>query len=106
MAAGVAEDRKATDVLILDMRAVTLVADYFLICSAGTTIQVKAVADKIVETLKQHGINAGHVEGYDGGTWILLDYGSVIMHVFAEREREFYGLERLWADAVQVEAGG
>lgn len=106
LAATVARDRKADDVAVLDMRDVTLVADYFVICGARTGVQVRAVCDHVVDALKERGVRVHHVEGYEGSTWILLDYGPVVVHVFRDEERRFYALERLWADAKRVEESG
>lgn len=100
--AEVAEDRKAVDVRVLDIRKITLVADYFIIASAPNTIRVRAIADAIQERAREKGIKLLHSEGYQVGRWILLDYGSVVVHVFHEDERKFYDLERLWGDAETV----
>jgi ribosome-associated protein len=94
-----ASDKKAKDILILDMQEITLVSDSFLICSANSTTQVKAIADNIEEELKKSGIDYLHREGYREGRWILMDYGTCVAHVFLEEERVFYNLEHLWADA-------
>ena len=101
--AEVADDRKASDVKILDIRKITLVADYFLIASAPTSVRVRAIADAIEERAKERGLRPLHREGYTTGRWILLDYGSVIAHVFHEDERKFYDLERLWGDAAVLD---
>ncbi len=98
-----AEDRKGSDVIILDIRKITLVADYFLITSAPSTIRVKAIADAIAESAKQNGLEILHTEGHGTARWVLLDYGSVVVHVFLEEERLFYNLERLWGDAPVVQ---
>jgi ribosome-associated protein len=94
-----ASDKKAKDIIILDMQEITLVSDSFLICSANSTTQVKAIADNIEEELKESGIDYLHREGYREGRWILMDYGTCVAHVFLEEERVFYNLEHLWADA-------
>ena len=98
-----AEDRKASDVIILDIRKITLVADYFVIASAPSKIRVKAIADAVAESAKQNGLEILHREGYEIAKWVLLDYSSVVVHVFSEEERLFYNLERLWGDAPVVE---
>ncbi len=100
--AGIADDRKALDVRILDIRKITLVADYFVIASGPSRIRVKAIAEAIESQAKQSGLTVRHREGHAGARWILLDYGPVVVHVFHEEERKFYDLERLWGDAVEV----
>jgi ribosome-associated protein len=97
--AAAASDKKSFDILILDMSGVSLVTDYFIICSAHSTTQTKAIADNIEEKLEEEGIRPLHKEGYGEGRWILLDYGSCVVHIFVEEERQFYNLERLWGDA-------
>ncbi len=97
--AAAASDKKSFDILILDMTGVSLVTDYFIICSAHSTTQAKAIADNIEEKLEEQGIRPLHKEGYSEARWILLDYGSCVVHVFVEDERRFYNLERLWGDA-------
>lgn len=91
-----AEDKKARDVRILDVEGISMVTDSFVICSANSNTQVKAIADHIEKELAQEGINMLHQEGYREGRWILMDFGTCIAHIFVEEEREFYNLERLW----------
>ena len=93
-----AADKKAADIVLLGVGALTTLADYFVICSGGSERQLGAIADGIVEGLKPGIVPLGR-EGAAGAHWMLLDYGSVIVHVFAPPEREFYQLERLWAEA-------
>nr|WP_092068649.1 ribosome silencing factor [Dendrosporobacter quercicolus]NSL47176.1 ribosome silencing factor [Dendrosporobacter quercicolus DSM 1736]SDL79309.1 ribosome-associated protein [Dendrosporobacter quercicolus] len=97
--AAAASAKKAQDIVILDMDGVTLITDYFIIGSANSTTQVKAIADNIEEKLAEQGFKLLHKEGYREGRWILLDYGSCIAHIFVEEDRRFYHLERLWGDA-------
>ncbi|HOB22269.1 MAG TPA: ribosome silencing factor, partial [Bacillota bacterium] len=97
-----AEDKKALDPVILEMKNLTLVADYFFIVSGRTDLAVRAIADGIMEKLAPY-IQPKGKEGYEEGRWILLDYGAVIVHVFLEQAREYYDLERLWADAPRVQ---
>jgi ribosome-associated protein len=97
-----ADDRKAFDLKVLELARVTDFTDYFLICSGGSDRQVQAIADAVDETLRADKVRPLHAEGYNGGHWILLDYGDFIVHVFDEETRRFYGLERLWADAPEV----
>lgn len=102
LAATAAEDRKAHDVAILELAKVTLVADYFVVCSGNSRIQVKAIADHVEERIAEAGGRLRHREGYDQGRWVLLDFGDVVVHVFMDEDRNFYNLERLWGDAPRV----
>lgn len=96
-------ERKALDVKILDLRKLSSVCDFFVICSASVGVQAKAIADWITENLRQRGINYWHSEGYQACRWILLDYVDVVVHIFLPQVREFYGLESLWGDAKMEE---
>ncbi len=104
-AAAAAAVKKAQDPVALDLRGLAGVADYFLICSGASEIQVKAIAEAVEERL--HGLGAApwHVEGLAGRRWLLLDYVEVVVHVFHEKTREYYLLERLWGDARKVDLG-
>jgi ribosome-associated protein len=96
--------RKALDLVALDIRKIASFAEFFLICSGTSSRQVQAIAEEVRERLRQErGARPMHVEGYEAGEWILLDYGDVIVHVFVEESRQFYQLERLWRDAERVE---
>jgi len=95
-------DKKAKDVRILNVSNLSPITDYFVICSGSSTIQVKAIADEIEDRMAEKGIKVRHKEGYHTARWILLDYGDVIVHVFHNEDREFYDIERLWADAIAV----
>ena len=94
-----AEEKKAKDIVSLKLAGLTLIADYFVVMTASNSRQSQAVADFIYEELKAEDMMALRVEGYKDGRWILLDFGSVVAHIFLEDEREFYGLEALWGDA-------
>ena len=98
-----AEDKKADDVVLLDLRKAAGFADYFLICSGGNPRQIRAIADAIMEALASDGAKPAHVEGYQRSEWILLDYFDFIVHVFGPETRLFYSLERLWGNAERVE---
>jgi ribosome-associated protein len=98
-AANTAVDRKADDVLILDVAPLTTVADCFVIASAPSRVQTKDIAQKIEDSLELEGVRKLRVQGRDEGSWILLDYGSVVVHVFLRQEREFYDLEGRWSAA-------
>ncbi|MFH1194594.1 MAG: ribosome silencing factor [bacterium] len=91
--------KKGYDVRLLDLQNLSSIADYFVICSADSDTQVKAIADEIDDMLSAEGIKCYHKEGYKGLNWILLDYFDVIVHVFKADSREYYKLEKLWGDA-------
>ncbi|MDU2063730.1 MAG: ribosome silencing factor [Sporomusaceae bacterium] len=97
--AAAASDKKAQNIVILDMEGISPVTDSYIICSAFSTTQVKAIADNIEEKLSEQGVEPSRKEGYREGRWILLDYGDAVAHVFIEEDRLFYSLERLWGDA-------
>lgn len=94
-----AEDKKASDIMLLDVRALTAVTDYFIICSGQSERQLGAIADGIAEAIKEDGTLPLGREGGANAHWVLLDFGAAIVHVMAPPEREFYQLEKLWADA-------
>ncbi len=93
---GAAEDKKANYITALDLRGKTLIADFFIICSGTSNIHIRSVADGIMEAMEKQGIRQRRIEGYSEATWILLDYGDNIVHIMAEEQRRFYGLEKLW----------
>ncbi len=94
-----AADKKARDILLLHMEELSPMTDYFMICSAPSTTQVRAIADGIEDKLAEKGRLPDHKEGYGEGSWVLLDYGDCVAHIFQEEQRNFYNLEQLWADA-------
>ena len=96
-------DKKANDVVVLDLRHTPAFTDFFVLCSGQNPRQVKAIADSVEESLRAVKIRPAHVEGYDRAEWILMDFFSFIVHVFSLRTRKFYGLERLWGDAERIE---
>jgi len=98
----IASDKKGNDIVMLRTAEVTSMADFFVICSGRSDRQVAALSGAIVDELRDDGIRPLGIEGRGSSRWVLLDYGSVIVHVFAPEEREYYGLERLWGKAVQV----
>ena len=98
-------DKKATDVVVLDLRRTPAFTDFFVLCSGQNQRQVKAIADAIEESMRAAKIKPAHVEGYERGEWILMDYFSFIVHAFVPQTRQFYSLERLWADAERLEVG-
>ena len=98
-AARVALEKKALDLIALDVRGISSVADYFLVCSGRSTTHVQTIADAIREELKSEGVRPRHTEGIPESGWVLLDYGNILAHVFLEDTRAYYALERLWGDA-------
>lgn len=101
-----ASEKKAHDIIIMDLSGISPVTDYFIICSANSTTQVQAIADNVEEQLAIQGIKVLHREGYREARWVLLDYGNCVAHIFVEEDRQFYNLERLWGDAKQVSYQG
>jgi ribosome-associated protein len=104
-AAAAAVAKKARAPVALDLRALGGVSDYFLICSGSSEVQVKAIAEHVAEKLRERGARPWHVEGLAGRRWVLLDYVEVVVHVFHEKTREYYMLDRLWGDARSVDLG-
>ncbi len=97
------DNKKAKDIVLLGVYKVTTIADYFIIASGTSSIQVKALADEIENKMNEIGVKLHHMEGYSDARWILLDYGVIVVHVFREDTRDYYDLERLWRDAEKVE---
>jgi len=95
--------KKATDVVILDLKKLTSATDHFVICSADSDTQVKAIADAVQDGMEAFGERVWHQEGYHAMRWILLDYVDVVAHIFHKEERSFYNLDRLWGDAKRTE---
>lgn len=100
------DSKKGLDIKVLETGHLTTLADYFVLCSATSTTQIKALADVCEKEMKEQGEPPHHVEGHRGGTWILLDFSAVVVHIFNEEAREFYDLERLWSDAKPVDLSG
>lgn len=98
-AAQLAIEKKATNVKIIDLREVTAITDYFVIASASSDIQVKAIADHILTEMRKHDLIPWKTEGWEAKQWIIIDFVDIVVHIFHESAREFYNLERLWADA-------
>lgn len=99
MIAEIIKTKKGFDINILDLRKLSGIADFFVVCSADVDRQVKAIADEVDEKLHNKGIRCFHKEGYETMNWIILDYFDVIVHVFREEARNYYNLEKLWGDA-------
>ena len=106
LAIGAAEDKKAVDLIVLDLRKAAGFTDFFVIASGTNPRQVRAIADAVMESLAADGAKPAHVEGYDRSEWILIDYFDFIVHVFSPGTRLFYALERLWGSAEQIEPRG
>jgi ribosome-associated protein len=98
-----ADDKKAMDLVVLDLRKAAGFTDFFVIASGASTRQVRAIADSVLETLAADGVKPAHIEGYDRSEWVLLDYFDFIVHIFSPETRLFYGLERLWGSAERIE---
>lgn len=97
-------DRKASDIVLLRVTKQTTLADYYVICTGTSNTQLRAIADAVDESMsKQYGLEPKSIEGYRSASWILLDYGSVIVHAFKNDTRQFYDLERLWSDSEKLD---
>lgn len=96
------QDKKALDIALLDLRAVTDTADFFVLCSGTSDLHVKALAEELCDQLGAAGEGPWHVEGYETRRWVLLDFVDIVVHIFRQEVREFYALERLWGDAVRT----
>ena len=96
------DSKKGGEIKVLKTEALTTLADYFVICTATSSTQVKAMSDACEEAMEKHGEQVHHIEGHRGGTWLLLDFSSVVVHIFTDESRKFYDLERLWGDAEEV----
>lgn len=94
------KEKKAKDVKVIDIRGISILADYFVVCSGTSTTHIKALADGLEAKMEETGIKYLHKEGYNSARWILIDYGEVVVHIFHEEDRSFYNLERLWADGL------
>ena len=103
LAARIAEEKKAADIIILFIRDLLFITDFFVICSGRNRRQLRTICQEIEKTLKEKGFRLLGVEGYEQGRWILLDYGSLVVHLFDREMRKFYQLAELWADAPKIE---
>lgn len=99
-----ADDKKAQDILALDISKIASFASYFLFCTGESSRQMQAIADEIRKRLKKSGIQSSHVEGYSNSEWILMDYFDLVIHIFSKEARAFYDLERLWRDGKKLDA--
>jgi ribosome-associated protein len=103
MAYQAAEEKKAEDIVVLNMEGISLLADYFVICSGNSDRQVQAIARELIEKSNEAGNEVKSVEGFDSARWILVDLGDVVAHVFHKDERAYYNLERLWREAPEMD---
>ena len=103
LAARALSDKKGKEIQVLEIGELTTLADYFVLCTATSTTQVKAMSDACEEAMEKQGETVHHIEGHRGGTWLLMDFSSVVVHIFMDEARKFYDLERLWADAQEVD---
>lgn len=99
LAVSAALEKKAEDVILLDISSVSIMADFFVICTARTDTHARAVRDSVTQALERDGLNLRRREGADASGWVLLDWGDIVVHLFGPAEREFYSLEKLWGDA-------
>ena len=97
------DSKKGQDIKCLETGHLTTLADYFVICTATSNTQVKAMSDACEEAMEAHGERVHHIEGHRGGTWLLMDFSAVVVHVFTDEARKFYDLERLWGDAEEID---
>ena len=95
-------DKKGEDIKVLNISQISTIADYFVIATGSNLSQIRAMADEVDEKLSKAGLHAKYMEGYQKAEWILLDFGPIIVHLFNRENREFYDLERIWADADEV----
>jgi ribosome-associated protein len=96
------EDKRAVDLVVLEVSHLTQMTDYMVVCTGTSNIHIRALADGVLEKMKQAGIKGARAEGYNDARWVLIDYGDVVLHIFAESEREFYQLEKFWRGATPV----
>jgi len=94
---------KATDLIALDLRGLTIIADFFVICTGKSSIQIRGIADRMEEKMREAGYRKLRMEGYQEATWILIDFGDVVAHIMAEEQRAFFRLEEFWSEAPHVE---
>ena len=96
------DGKKGGDIKVLKTEGLTTLTDYFVLCTATSNTQIKAMSDACEEAAEKNGERAHHIEGHRGGTWLLMDFSSVVVHVFTDEARKFYDLERLWGDAEEM----
>jgi ribosome-associated protein len=99
--ADVLEDKKAKDIRIVDIKELSTLADYFVLSSGTSVTHIKMLSDEVEKRMEEENVKILHREGYNSARWILIDYGSVVVHIFHEEDRDFYNLERLWSDGMK-----
>ena len=99
MMAQAADSLKGVDIIALDLRELTIISDFFLICTGNSSIHIRSIADRVDERMSELGLDKFHSEGYKEATWVLLDYGDIVVHVMSAEQREFYNIEKFWAKA-------
>jgi ribosome-associated protein len=97
------DDKKASDLVVLDISGIASFADYFLLCSGDSSRQIQAIADEVEERLRAEGLRPTHVEGYRNAEWVLMDYVDLVVHIFSRKARAYYDLERLWRDGKRID---
>ncbi len=97
------DDKKADNIVILNIGEVSVIADYFIIASGGNPSQINALVDSVEEKLAELNVKPVNIEGIQNASWVLMDYGDIIIHIFSKNDREFYNLERIWADCKEVD---
>ncbi|WP_413382417.1 ribosome silencing factor [Alkalihalobacillus sp. 1P02AB] len=100
------DDKKAENIVALNMKGISLIADYFVICHGNSEKQVQAIAHELKKVAQENGLDIKRLEGYDTARWVLIDLGNVIVHIFHKDERVYYNLEKLWGDASTIELEG
>lgn len=98
------DDKLAKDIKVLEVKDITVLSEYFVICTAQSTAQVKTLGDELGRIMEEHGETVLRTEGLRSGGWILVDMGCIVIHIFLDEQRKFYNLEHLWADAPQIDA--
>lgn len=96
------EEKKGEDIKILEIEGITVISDYFLIATGTNTLQIQAIVDNVQEKMNQSGYTMKRLEGNRNSTWILMDYGDIVIHIFDKEDRLFYDLERIWSDGIQI----
>ena len=104
--AKILDSKKGNNIKVIEVGEVTTLADYFVIAGGSSSTQIKALADEVEVKLKEIGIVPNHVEGHRSNSWVLIDYGNVVVHVFSKEARDFYDLERLWKDGENIDLSG